>query len=360
MRRSTTSQERPDGGGTVVGLTAVILSVTDEAPRVLIARRMQHPLATPAQRGQPAPELDSPITLPFGPFDPAMHRTLEAGLREWVEEQSGLALRYVEQLYTFGNRYRDARELYGGPRVVSVAYLALTQETPVAGSGEAEWRDWYSFLPWEDWRDGRPPLIDRVIRPELERWVTVGADADTRRQRAEQVTLCFGFDDAGSRNFVRTLERFELLYEAGLVVEALRDRQHPALAVGRPAPAVDAAELALARHLGEPMSLDNRRILAAALGRLRGKVAYRPLVFELLPPEFTLYRLQRVVEALSGMRLHKQNFRRTLMTGGLVEPTGRLESRGRGRPAELYRFRRDVILARPQVGIGLPAVRAGD
>ena len=81
---------------------------------------------------------------------------------------------------------------------------------------------------------------------------------------------------------------------------------------------------------------------------LRGKLAYRPLVFDLLPGEFTLFRLQRVVEALSGQRLHKQNFRRTLAANALVEPTGCMQSEGRGRPAELFRFRRAVLRAKPR------------
>jgi hypothetical protein len=106
------------------------------------------------------------------------------------------------------------------------------------------------------------------------------------------------------------------------------------------------------------MALDNRRILATALSRLRGKLAYRPVVFDLLPREFTLLRLQRVVQALAGVRLHKQNFRRMLAANELVEPTGRLENFGRGRPAELYRFRRDVLRAKLTGGLALPTVRA--
>lgn len=341
----------------VVGLTAVILAVTDEVSRVLVVRRIGHPLATPAQRGQPAADLDSPDTLPFGPFEPHRHRTLQDGMRQWVEEQTGLTLRYVEQLYTFGNRYRDPRELYGGPRVVSVGYLALAQETPVAGSGEAEWRDWYRFLPWEDWRDGRPALIDRVIRPGLDAWLAATKHRETRRLREDQVGIAFGFGDGPGRACARTLERYELLYEAGLVAEAIRDRRQRenvdgAAAAGDPGPQ--------ALLLGAPMALDNRRILATALGRLRGKVAYRPIVFDLLPETFTLFRLQRVVEALAGMRLHKQNFRRMVLTGGLVEASGRLETSGRGRPAELFRFRRDLVAARPETGIGLPGARVTD
>ena len=346
---------------TVVGLTAVILAVTDEVPRILVVRRVSHPLATPAQRGAAYSLSDSPDSLPFGPFEPTHHRTLELGLRQWVAEQTGLDIRYVEQLYTFANQYRDLGELEGGPRVLSVAYLALAEETAVSGSGEAQWRDWYSYLPWEDWRDGPPPPIRQVIRPWLRHWIEQAGNRATRRDREERVSVCFGLDGARF-DHVRTLERYELLYEAGLVPEAHRDRWQHEQAQGRtPTPPEPDPELTAAAPLmGPTMALDNRRILASALGRIRGKLAYRPVVFELVPQDFTLLQLQRVVEALAGMRLHKQNFRRTVMSGDLVEATGRTDSSGRGRPAELYRFRREVMRERAAVGVGLPTIRAAE
>jgi hypothetical protein len=104
------------------------------------------------------------------------------------------------------------------------------------------------------------------------------------------------------------------------------------------------------------MALDHRRILATALGRLRGKLRYRPVIFELVAPTFTLLQLQRVVEALSGVRLHKQNFRRLVERGGLVEGTGKMAHTG-GRPAELFTFRREVLRERPAPGVGLPGTR---
>lgn len=345
---------------TVVGLTAVILAVTDEVPRVLVVRRMRHRLATPAQRGSAAAAADSPDTLPFGPFDPARHRTLELGLRQWVEEQAGLDLRYVEQLYTSGNQYRDPREVDGGPRVVSVAYLALTHEAPMAGTGDARWRDLYSFLPWEDWREGPPTLIDAVIRPGLRQWIRQADGRAARREREERVGICFGPSAGAGIDPFRTLERYELLYEAGLVSEAHRDRSEVERARGQAPSGPDLPLIEHADRFGPPMALDNRRILATALGRIRGKLAYRPVVFELLQPEFTLFRLQRVVEALAGIRLHKQNFRRTVMTGELVEPTGAMDTASRGRPAALYRFRRDVVRERAVVGVTLPSVRAAE
>jgi hypothetical protein len=90
---------------------------------------------------------------------------------------------------------------------------------------------------------------------------------------------------------------------------------------------------------------------------VRGKLKYRPVVFDLLPSTFTLLKLQLVVEALGGVRLHKQNFRRLVVNGGLVEPTGQRDIQSRGRPAELFRFRREVLSERPVSGVGLPSTR---
>jgi hypothetical protein len=130
-----------------------------------------------------------------------------------------------------------------------------------------------------------------------------------------------------------------LLSEAGLVEEARRD--------GRKA-AVERASLPV---LGEPMRLDHRRILATAIARLRAKLKYRPVIFELMAEEFTLTELQTTVEAISGRHLHKQNFRRLVETGALVEPTGETSTATGGRPAALFRFRREVIQERPSPGL---------
>jgi hypothetical protein len=104
-------------------------------------------------------------------------------------------------------------------------------------------------------------------------------------------------------------------------------------------------------RLGVSMRFDHRRILATAIARLRAKLKYRPVVFELLPPEFTLTELQRTVEAISGRHLHKQNFRRLVESGALVEPTGVMSTQTGGRPAALFRFRREVLQERPAPGL---------
>ncbi len=325
-----------------VGLNAVILAVTDEEPRILTLKRGDHSLAAE----EPEPEGELVDALPFGPLDPARDRTLELALRAWVREQTGIEVGYVEQLYTFGDRNRDPREREGGPRVLSIGYLSLCQEDSVLSGSRARWRPWYDYLPWEDWRDGRPAILSRHVQPALERWIRGAQDRRAAQLRRDRVDIAFGFGGAPWDGY-RVLDRYELLYEAGLVSEALRDR-------GLTAPAAE--DDAPLPRLGRPMGFDHRRILATAVSRLRGKIKYRPVVFELLPRTFTLLQLQRVVEALAGQRLHKQNFRRLVEKGGLVEGTGKLTSETGGRPAELFRFRREVLRERPTPGVGLPAL----
>jgi hypothetical protein len=332
-------------GSIALGLHAVVLAVAEETPRVLV---VEHPWwmsdLAGKFRGPVRPE-DLAEALPFGAFDPGRDRTLELGLRRWVRHWTGSDLGYVEQLYTFGSRFRDPLERQGGPRVVSVAYLALVRERVRPRASRASWRDVYAYLPWEDWREGRPPSIVEAIEPALARWIESAPSEPARRARRERAELAFGL--AGIPwDEERVLDRYELLYEIGAVEEARRDRAGPARSRGeQPGPSPVRST---------PMALDHRRMLASALGRLRGKLKYRPVVFELLPPEFTLSELQRTVEALAGVRLHKQNFRRLVERNRLVEPTGGSKIGRAGRPAALFRFRKDVLRERPAPGVGLP------
>ena len=75
---------------------------------------------------------------------------------------------------------------------------------------------------------------------------------------------------------------------------------------------------------------------------------------------FTLLELQATVESLSGVRLHKQNFRRLVEGQGLVEETGTMSKETGGRPARLVRFRREVLTERPAPGLRLPGTRRVD
>jgi hypothetical protein len=299
-------------------LSAVVVAVTDDEPRVLA--------------------LESGAALPSGPFE-SVHRTLELGLRGWVEEQTRLPLGYVEQLYTFADRDRAA----SGPdrRVISLSYLALAREARAAMLPGAGWHNWYRYFPWEDWREGANAVVADTIRPLLDSWVAAAGEPELRRQRGQRVAVAFGVDPR-SWNEDLVLQRFELLYEAGLVPEAAHDRPRTA-AVPLP---------------GQAMAHDHRRILATGIARLRAKIKYRPVVFELMPQAFTLLQLQRTVEALAGLRLHKQNFRRFIESQGLVEETGEMTAGTGGRPAKLVRFRREVLMERAASGTKLPLSRS--
>jgi hypothetical protein len=94
------------------------------------------------------------------------------------------------------------------------------------------------------------------------------------------------------------------------------------------------------------------------VARLRAKIQYRPVVFELMPGAFTLGGLQTTVEALAGQHLHKQNFRRLVEQQELVEETGDVDADTGGRPAKLFRFRRQVLDEREAAGTKLPIPRA--
>jgi hypothetical protein len=313
-----------------IGLSAVIVAASVQEPRVLTIR-----LPAAQVGGEP---LDA---LPSGPLE-AQHRTLEIGLRTWVERQTSQLLGHVEQLYTFGDRDRLAGDAAVSLPALVVAYLALVREARPAGSADAEWQSWYRFFPWEDWRQGKPTLLG-AIDAALAGWAGAAAGDPERRLREERLGLAFGLSGA-AWNEELVLERYELLYQAGLVAEARRELAGPARALGGIA-------------TGAAMAFDHRRILATAIGRLRGKIKYRPVVFELMPPSFTLLQLQRTVEALAGVRLHKQNFRRLVEQQGLVEETGEISAATGGRPARLVRFRREVLLERPAPGLRLRAAR---
>ena len=306
--------------GVRIGLSAVVIAL--RAGQTVV-------LTTHAADGAPA--------LPFGPFDPARDRTFELALRAFVTEQTGFPLGFVEQLYTFGDAGRASPRATPGPeraREVSVGYLALTAEAPEATGLDAAWTPVFDIFPWEDWRDG-PPAVMQTLAPALRAWA---ADDARRLGRAETL---FALTPERRWNEERVLERYELLYEAGLVAESARDHDRPA------SPTMPDL----------PMASDHRRIVATALGRLRSKLKYRPVLFDLTPETFTLSALQAAAEAVAGLSLHKQNFRRGVERAGLVQATGVFSSDTGGRPAELFRFVGADPLGGPAPGLTLPGQR---
>jgi hypothetical protein len=251
-----------------------------------------------------------------------------------VEKQTELTLGYVEQLYTFADRDR-----LGDDGVqISISYLGLTFADESQHPFTHGWRGWYEYFPWEDHRLGVPDVIPQLIAPHLATWADQAEGTFRRQARRQRASLVFGLEGI-DWNEELVLQRYELLYEAGLVSEA-------------------GGEASAESVTGRAMSGDHRRILATGIARLRTKIKYRPVVFELMPPTFTLLQLQRAVEALAGRLVHKQNFRRLIEQEELVEETGESTAATRGRPAKLFRFRQAVLAERTIAGTRLPLSRA--
>ncbi len=292
----------------LIELNAVVVAVSNREPQVL---------------------LDADKALPSGPFA-TEHRTLEQGLRAWALAKAGLPLGYVEQLYTFADKDRAETNARHDHRMVSIGYLALARSM-VAGR-DASWSPWYRHFPWEDHRAGVPEVITKYINPALKKWAGQASTSTQKRQRLDRVAVDFPAE-ARQWNEELVLQRYELLWEAGLVAESQNTDD---------------------RKAGVALAFDHRRILATAMARLRAKIKYRPVVFELMPESFTLLHLQETVEALAGLKLHKQNFRRLIESQGLVEETGAITHGTAGRPAKLFAFRREVLRDRAVGGTKLP------
>jgi hypothetical protein len=305
--------------GIAADLIAVLVAVTSGEPRVLTIQEQR--------------------ALPSGPFE-LDHRSLQSGLRAWVERQTRLPLGYVEQLYTFADRDRAGTT---AKHVISISYLGLTREQPASGEYEASWPSWYDYFPWEDHRLGAPPLIKQTLQPGLAAWASATPDWSAQRSRRQRAATLFGFEDH-VWNEELVLQRYELLYEARLIAEAVRGNSLTA----------ESDHAALSATSGKSMILDHRRILATGIARLRAKIKYHPVVFELMPDEFTLLQLQRCVEALAGKLVHKPNFRRLIEQQELVEETGDTSQDTGGRPAKLFRFRGAVFAERAIAGTKLP------
>ncbi|MBI2914105.1 MAG: NUDIX domain-containing protein [Chloroflexi bacterium] len=113
---------------------------------------------------------------------------------------------------------------------------------------------------------------------------------------------------------------------------------------------VDARQAHLARRRAWPpawfpvsdlpaLAFHNDDVIGYALHRLRAKLDYSNVAYSLLPAEFTLSQLQRAYQAILARPLDKRNFRKRILSLGIIEATGRLASEGRHRPAQLYSFR---------------------
>ncbi len=292
--------------GIAADLVAVLVAVTGGEPRVLT--------------------LQDARLLPSGAFE-LTHRSLQSGPARVGRTADASSRRLCRTaLYLRGSRPR--------PWARTARHLCqLSRPDPRAAA--RSWRpDELAGLVSLS-AVGRPPcrrsLYDRRGDPARPaRFCQSRASAALRHDRANRIAATFGTDGRPwNEEFV--LQRYELLYEAGLIPEARRGE----------------GDAGAAPVHGRSMSLDHRRILATGIARLRAKIKYHPVVFELMPDTFTLLQLQRCVEALAGRLVHKQNFRRLVEQQELVEETGQSSQETGGRPAKLFRFRRKFCLSAP-------------
>ena len=157
-----------------------------------------------------------------------------------MREQTGLELGYVEQLYTFADRNRDPSERAGGPRMVSIAYLALVREGRVSGAGQRALAGRLRVPAL-----GGRPVGPAAARREGDRARAGALGGGGRRGEAAARRGASGPTSpsacaARPSTRVRVLERYELLYEAGLVDESARDAAAVPARLGRWIPSVSA------------------------------------------------------------------------------------------------------------------------
>src|SRR5215471_4582685 len=183
-------------------------------------------------------------------------------------------------------------------------------------------------------------LIERGLEPFKGRWALPGGfvrvnetvDAAARREQQEEAGLAnvfleqlytFGAVDRDPRERVVSAAYYALVklseHEAKAATDAANAKWFPVSKVPK-------------------LAFDHADILATAVERLKGKVRYQPIGFELLPPKFTLSQLQHLYEAVLGTELDKRNFRKKVLSFGLLVPLKETQMVGRHRPAQLFRF----------------------
>ena len=186
-------------------------------------------------------------------------------------------------------------------------------------------------------------LIERALEPFKGKWALPGGfvrvnetlDEAARRELAEEAGLAnvfleqlysFGTVDRDPRERVVSVAYYALVKLAAHKAKADTD-------------AADARWFPISKV--PKLAFDHADIFATALARLKGKVRYQPIGFELLPPKFTLSQLQHLYEAVLETKLDKRNFRKKVLGFGLLLPLKETRMMGRHRPAQLFRFDAD-------------------
>ena len=201
----------------------------------------------------------------------------------------------------------------------------------------------------------RAVLMKRDAHPDLGKWALPGSFVrmdESLEHAAERVLATkvgptgifleqlytFGQPDRDPRTRVITVAYYALVDAARLAAALKADVRLADLRVPWEGEAGGAVEALAEDGQLRPLAFDHADILGLVVQRLRGKLDYAPIGFELLPREFTLRDLQTIHETILGRPLNKDSFRRRLLDSGLIVPTGKLEQDVGHRPAELYRF----------------------
>jgi 8-oxo-dGTP diphosphatase len=183
-------------------------------------------------------------------------------------------------------------------------------------------------------------LIERGLEPFKGKWALPGGfvrgnetvDEAARRELAEETGLqnvfleqlyTFGTVDRDPRERVVSVAHYALVKLSDHAAKAATDAANAEWFPGSKLP---------------QLAFDHAGIVAVALARLRGKVRYQPIGFELLPPKFTLSELQHLYEAILGTMLDKRNFRKKVLGFKFLLPLKETQMNGRHRPAQLFRF----------------------
>ena len=186
-------------------------------------------------------------------------------------------------------------------------------------------------------------LIERALEPFKGKWALPGGfvrvdetiDEAARRELAEEAGLkdvfleqlyTFGEVNRDPRERVVSVAYYSLVKLAAHATKAATD-------------AADAQWFPMSKV--PKLAFDHADILVTALARLKGKVRYQPIGFELLPPKFTLSQLQHLYEAVLETGLDKRNFRKKVLGFGLLVPLKETQMTGRHRPAQLFSFDAD-------------------
>jgi hypothetical protein len=298
------ADDRSPYGGFAVELTSCLLSVDGDEPVVLL-------------------DETSPMKarFPSVAFDPEAHDCLNVGVRAWLTESTGLDVDRLEQVHT-ARRHGPADVIGEAGSALSIGFLGLVPPQQRSAVGRGVWRNCLEYMPWED-RRRRGGLtgherVGQALLQKVQSSTLLGDHALERQSR--RIRTAFGLDGA-AWDEAQTLERFELIYA--------NDPHDGASGIEGLFP----APVAMVR--------DHLQILAAAMGRLQSRLRVRPIAVDLVPPVFTLLDLQRSAEAILGPSLHKQNFRRYVEGAGVIEATGTMRQQTGGRPAQLFRFRRE-------------------